>query len=128
MKIESERKEPQSCQNCGLISIGWYPDSKSNVRNQNFFSNISDKVRKPSYLDLHDWRFLFTERLESITKSNFFPRTTVKGLQQYRGESTSKTHRLVNISSISSSPDNFIFEQCTIIIRNETRIWNLHKR
>ena len=65
----------------------------------NSFSNISDKVGKPSYLNLHDWRFLFTERLKSITKRNFFPRTTVKGLQQYRGESTSKMHRLVNNSS-----------------------------
>ena len=58
--------------------------------NRNYFSNTSDRVGKSSYLNLHDWRFLFTERLESITKSNFFPRTTVKGLQQYRGESTSK--------------------------------------
>ena len=90
VKIESERKKPKSCQNCGSISIRWYSDSKSNVMNRNYFSNTSDKVGKSSYLNLHDWRFLFTERLESITKSNFFPRATVKGLQQYRGESTSK--------------------------------------
>ena len=69
--------------------------------NRNYFSNTSDKVGKSSYLNLHDWRFLFTERLELITKSNFFPRATVKGLQQYRGESTSK------ISAVAGQ--NFFF-------------------
>ena len=51
VKIESERKKPKGCQNCGSISIRWYLDSKSNVMNQNTFSNISAKVGKPSVLE-----------------------------------------------------------------------------
>ena len=84
--------------------VGRYQYDGISILNQMLWTKILSQTSPPRlanlrYLNLHDWRFLFTERLKSINKRNSFPRTTVKGLQQYRGESTSKMHRLVNNSS-----------------------------
>ena len=100
-KIESERKKPKCCQNCGSISIWWYPDSS-----QILWTKILCQTSPTRLVNLRIWIWMtghtcLPNELKSITKRNIFPRTTVKGLQQYRGKSTSKIHRLVNNSLIA---------------------------
>ena len=82
------------------ISTWWYPDLRSHVKNHCPSSRTWDRERRSSYLNLNLTRKLLT-CLRSMTKRNFFPSATDKGLTQNGGTLCSTMQPLAKSSEMA---------------------------
>lgn len=92
--------KPRYFRGSGEISTWWYPDFRSQVKNQCPSWRTFDSERRSSYLNLKRTRWQLT-CLRSITKRSFLPSATVKGLTQKGGSLCSVIQPLSKSSEIA---------------------------